>query len=331
MKTSELLKELSSVDAPSGVEDPIMDKIESLIGGGRRTRLGGLVHEIPGEHKGKVGVFAHADEIALMVSKDAGNGFFYLETSGGVDPKIVVSRKVKVLTSDGVIRGVIGTLAPHITPPKDKGKPLNFERLVLDATMSDWKKVKVGDRVVLDVKPCDVGKFVCGKALDNRSGCAVLIKVKEFLNKMKHGNDVYLVFSTTEEIGGPGAQSVAYELNLDWAIVVDVTFGDEKIEGYVDIKLGEGPAIGVGPSVSRELFEKAKEVAEKNGVKYQIEPLPGRSGTDTDTVQITRTGVKTLLISVPLKNMHTPVELVDPKDVEETARLIALLVSEMEV
>ncbi len=331
MKTSEVLKTLSSVDAPSGAEEPIMDRIEEILGGGRRTKLGGLIHLAEGEGKKRLGVFAHADEISLVVSKKIGDGFFYLETSGGVDPKIVVSQKVKILTSEGVVRGVVGTLAPHITPIEERGKPLDFEKLVLDATMSDWEKVEVGDRVVLDVEPCEIGEFVCGKALDNRAGCASLIKLKDYLERLRHSVDVYLVFSTREEVGGPGARSVAYELDLDWAVVVDVTFGDEKIDAYTKIKLGGGPALGVGPSVSKRLFDLAKEVAKKNGIDYQIEPLPMRSGTDADDVQITRTGVETLLVSIPLKNMHTPVELVDPKDVEETARLIAMLASELEV
>ncbi len=328
MKTDELLMELSRVDGPSGFEDEVIEKIENILGGGIRTKLGGLVYEVEGGDK-KLGVFAHVDEISLLVSKKGEDGFFYLEPSGGVDPKVVVSKKVKIFTRGGVLRGVIGNIAPHITPPSERGKPRDFDRLVLDATMSDWKKIEIGDRVVLDVEPFKMGDYVVGKALDNRAGCAVLIKLKEFLQRYRNLPTIYLVFSTREEIGGPGARSIAYELGLDWAIVVDVTFGDEKVEGMEAIKLGKGPAIGKGPSIDGELFEIAKDVAKRNGIEYQIEPLPGRSGTDTDDVQITGIGVRTLLVSVPLKNMHTPVEKVDPRDVEESARLIAEIASHL--
>ncbi len=330
MTTVELLKTLSSVDGPSGWEDLIIKKISEIVGGDERTKLGGLIHRIPGRGKGRVGIFAHVDEIGLMISKKAGNGFFYLETTGGVDPKLLPSAKAKVYTRDEVIRGVIGIVAPHLTPPNKKGKAQSFDEIVLDATMSDWEKIEIGDRVILDVEPLELGKLVAGKALDNRAGCVALIKTKEFLQKIKHDSDVFLIFSTMEEIGGPGALSISYQLELDWAIVVDVTL-TEKIEGFEQIKMGKGPAIGKGPFIDWEFHEKALEVAEKYGIKHQVEVIPARTGTDTESVRAARTGTRTLLISIPLKNMHTPVEIVDPRDVEETARLMAHLISEVEV
>ena len=332
MTTEKLLMELSSVDGPTGYEDAVAEKIREILGGGERTKLGGLIYKIEGSGKGRVGVFAHIDEIGMLVSKKAGNGFFYLDTIGGVDPKLLPSSKVKVLTKNGVVRGVIGIIAPHLTPPEKKGKVQEFDEIVLDATMSDWQSIEVGDRVVVDVKPSKLGELVTGKALDDRAGCVSLIKTKEFLEKLRYDWDVYLVFSTREEhgFGSPGASSIAYELDLDWAIVVDVTIA-EKVEGYEQMKIGEGPAIGIGPFIDKELHEKAVETAKRHGIKHQIEVLPMRTGTDNEGVRAARTGTRTLLISIPLKYMHTPVEVVDPKDVEETARIMAHLISEMEV
>ncbi len=323
-KTVDLLKKLSSVDAPSGWEDRAVEEIEKILKEGRRTKLGGLVHEAKGRgrFRKRVGVFAHVDEVSLVVSAEAGDGFFYIETVGGVDPKILPASKVKVYTRDGVVRGVIGITAPHITPPEKKGKVQGYDDLLLDVSMDDWRKVRVGDRVVLDVQPCELNGKVCGKALDDRAGCTALILAREFLKKLFSKNDVYFVFSSMEEVGGGGAKTVAHELKIDYAIVVDVTFA-EKIEGYQKIEIGKGPAIGIGPFIDRELAKRAMEIAEENGINHQIEALPMRTGTDADDVRRAWVGIKTLLLSIPLLHMHTPVEIVDPKDVEETARLIA--------
>ncbi len=331
MNVKEILKKLSESFGISGTESEIIEVIQDLLGGGRKTKLGGLIYKLPGdEGRKKIGVFAHVDEIGLVVTKSAGDGFFYLETIGGVDPKILPSSKVKIYTKDGIVRGVIGIIAPHLTPKEERGKVQDYDKLLLDATMSDWRKIKVGDRVVLDVELDELsGGYLTGKALDNRAGCTVLIGVKEFLEKLKYSPDVYLIFSTQEEIGGPGARTIAYELKLDYAIVIDVTFA-EKVPGYENIKLKNGPAVGVGPFISKDLVEKAFEVAKKYGIKHQLEALPLRTGTDTDAVRTTYTGVKTLLLSVPILHMHTPVEVLHPDDLKETARLISHFISEME-
>ena len=330
MKTAELLKKLSSVDGPSGWEDRVADEIEKILKDGFRTKPGGFVHLAKGRGRirKKVGIFAHVDEISLIVSREAGDGFFYLDTVGGVDPKVLPSSKVKVYTRDGVVRGVIGIKAPHITPPEKRGKVQDLDEILLDVSMSDWKKVRVGDRVVIDTQPCEMNGKVCGKALDDRAGCAALIKAREYLKKFFSKNDVYFVFSSMEEVGGDGAKTVAYELKLDYAIVVDVTFA-ERIEGFQRIEMGKGPAIGIGPFLDLEFHRRAVEIAKENGVKYQIEPLPMRTGTDADSIRRAWVGIKTLLVSIPLLHMHTPVEVVSVSDVEETARLIALVAAQI--
>ncbi|MGB4437542.1 MAG: M20/M25/M40 family metallo-hydrolase, partial [Acetomicrobium sp.] len=184
--------------------------------------------------------------------------------------------------------------------------------------------VSVGDICVIEGECAELGSKVSGKALDNRASCAALILAAQNLQAIKNRADVYFIFSSQEEIAGPGAVSVAYELGLDEAIVVDVTHGNEKIPQFPQIKISEGPALAVGPVINREFYKALSDVAKRNGVKVQLEPTPGRSGTDTDEVQITGSGIKTALVSIPLMYMHTPVEVADPRDIEETARLIAL-------
>ncbi|KAF2958501.1 peptidase M42 [Thermotoga sp. Ku-13t] len=333
MNTKELLVQLSNVDGPSGFETLALDVIEPMLqkfcDRTWRSDLGTLVGEKKGSGKKKVGIFAHADEIGFVVTKIEEDGFLRLETVGGVDPKVLLAQRVKIYTRRKIVSGIVGTLPPHLQKEEHRSRFPDYDRIFVDVSFDEAEsEVRVGDVCVFDVKAIEVNGKVSGKALDNRAGCASLLLAAEFLQKMKHENDVYFIFSSQEEIAGPGAPSIAYELGLDEAIIVDVTHANVKHSVYPVIKLGEGPAIGVGIPVDYEFYKRATQIAQKHGVKTQIEPIPGRSGTDTDQVQITNVGVKTLLISIPLMYMHTPVETVDPKDVEETARLLALIAAE---
>ena len=306
--------------------------MKSLANDVKKTRLGGLIARIKGPENLKIGIFAHVDEIGFVISKIEDGKFARLETIGGVDPKVVLASEVRIFTKDGPTRGVVGLLAPHLQKPEDRKKVLMYDEIFVDFSMGSLaKSVRVGDRVTLRGDPIELNGKIIGKALDNRAGCASLIKSMELLRKYKTRYDVYYIFSSQEEVGGPGAVTIAYELNLDYAIVVDVTHADDAPPFYEKISLGGGPTIGFGPSVDKNFWRKIVDIAKRNGIKYQKEPLPGRSGTDTDEIQITGTGVRTALISIPLKYMHTPVEVVDPFDVDETARLLTHIVVDLEV
>ncbi|HIP92443.1 MAG TPA: M42 family peptidase [Thermotoga sp.] len=336
LKTKDLLMELSKIDAPSGFEKEAIDFIEGKIKDSvnviKRTRLGGLIAGIESKGNLRIGIFAHVDEISFVISKIEKGNFARLETVGGVDPKVVLASEVKILTHDGIARGIIGFLAPHLQKPEDRKKVPMYDEIFVDFSVSSLaKSIKVGDRVVLKGDPIELNGKIVGKALDNRAGCVSLIKSIKLLEKYKIYSNVYYIFSTQEEVGGPGASTIAYELNLDYAIVVDVTHADDSLPFFEKISLGGGPVIGFGPSVDKNFWKKIMEIARKNGIKYQKEPLPGRSGTDTDEIQITGIGVKTALISIPLKYMHTPVEVVDPFDVDETARLLTHIVVDLGV
>jgi len=333
LNTKELLMQLSNLDGPSGFETLVLDVIEPILAKvcdrTWRNRVGTLVGEKKGSGKKKVGIFAHVDEIGFIVAKVEGGNFLRLETVGGVDPKVLLAQRVKVYTKKGIVSGIVGTLPPHLQKEEHRARFPDYDKIFVDVSCdSSADKVRVGDVCVFDVKAMEINGKVCGKALDNRASCVSILLAAESLQKLKHESDVCFIFSSQEEINGPGASSIAYELELDEAIVVDVTHANVKQGAFPTIKLGEGPALAVGPAIDPEFYKRAVEVAQRNGVKTQIEPIPARSGTDTDQVQITRIGVRTLLVSIPLMYMHTPVEVVDPKDVEETSRLLALIVAE---
>lgn len=329
LDVKELIKELSTLDGPSGYEEAVLKviekKIEPFVDKIWYNKVGTLIAEKKGIGKGRLGIFAHADEVGHVVTKVEEGLFARLEMIGGVDPKIMFAQRVKIYTKKGIVKGIVGVLPPHLQKEEHRNKVPNFDKIFVDLSCSELGKyVSVGDICVIDMKPLELKDKLCGKAMDNRVGCASLILAAELLQNIRNYQDTYFIFSGQEEVAGPGAVSIAYELKLDKAIVVDVTHGDVKVPQFVQIKLSEGPAVCVGPSIDKEFQSKLFEIAQKNNVRTQIEPAPGRSGTDTDEIQLTGSGVRTTLISIPLMYMHTPVEVVDPKDVQETARLLAL-------
>jgi len=329
LDTVSLLKCLSGADSPSGYEDEVLkvveENIKPYVDLVKKHKMNTLIAAKRGQNGKKLGIFAHADEIGFVVAKLEERGFARLEPIGGVDPKVVLSQRIKIFTNQGIATGVVGFLPPHLQKEDQKDKVPDYNDIYVDVSCSPLcEAVSVGDICVIEGRCASLGDKLSGKALDNRASCAALILAARELETIKNRSDVYFIFSSQEEIAGPGAVYVAYELGLDGAIVVDVTHGNEHVPQMPQIKISEGPALAVGPVVNREFYKALCDVAKRHGVRTQIEPTPGRSHTDTDEVQITRSGIKTALVSIPLMYMHTPVELVDPRDVEETARLLSL-------
>ncbi len=327
LKTNELLLRLTSIPGPSGYEDEVLKEIEQImkpfVDECFRTPMGSLVCVKKGTGP-KIGFFAHADQIAFVVTKIYEDGFLRLSGVGGWDPKTVISQKVWVHTKNGRLRGVVGFMPPHLQTTEESKKVPDYDHLFVDVTMNpNWKNISIGDLVTLDVEGFEKNGTIFAPALDNRASCVAIIKAAELLSKIKTDAEVYYVFSTQEEIGGPGARSGAYISEIEYGIVIDVTHGDEDIPGYPRIKMGEGPAVAVGPVTNRRFVEHINKISGKYNIKVQVEPIAGRSGTDTDEVQLTRIGVKTALISIPLKYMHNPYEKIIVKDVEDTAKLLA--------
>jgi endoglucanase len=168
------------------------------------------------------------------------------------------------------------------------------------------------------------GKFLTAKALDNRASVAALTVCLDALQTRTHAWDVVAVATVQEEVGLRGGSTSAYHVQPDLAIVVDVTFGigDGVSEGD-GYKLGNGPALGIGPNIHTRLFHRLRDTARGIEMDHHVEPLPRDSGTDAAAVQVSREGIPTALISIPIRNMHTPVEIVSLEDVERAGRLMA--------
>lgn len=337
LNTSELLMKLSAIPGPSGYEDEVMEYIKSIMVKYSdeifRTPMGSLVCVKKGHEPNspKIGFFAHADQIAFTVVKIYDEGFLRIAGVGGWDPKAVISQKVIIHTKKRKMRGIVGFMPPHLQTTEESKKVPDYDHLFIDVTMNqDWRDIQIGDLVTIDTSGFEKNGFVYSQALDNRASCTAIIKAAELITKMKVNAEVYYIFSTQEEIGGPGAKSAAYFSQIEYGVVVDVTHGDEDIPGFPKIRINEGPAIALGPVTNREFVEHIRKTAGKYNIKTQLEPIPGRSGTDTDEVQLTRIGVKTALVSIPLKYMHNPYEKIAVSDVEETAKLFAFTALELE-
>lgn len=333
MELIEILKRLSSLDGPSGYEREVIKYIKEEVEKFPNTksqidRLGNLIVRKEGTRK-KIALFAHSDEIGFVLTKKEYGNYWRFSPIGGVDPKATISQRLRIHTRDGSIAtGVVGMLEPHLQTEEMREKVPSFDYLFLDI-VEGQDKVNIGDLAVFSSEPFSLSdRYFTGKALDNRASCATLLYTLEFLTTFLTKADIYFVFNIREEDGSPGAKTVAYKLKPDLAIILDVTHGDVQVPSSPKIETGKGPVLDIGPVINSEYFEKLKKLAEKISVTYQIEPTGGVSYTDTDIIQITKGGIPTILVSLPLRYMHTPYEVINTRDIEETARLLSHFIAQ---
>jgi len=327
MELKDFLKLIAAEYGPGGYEQRVVELIKKHISEYTDSvevdKSGSLIAFKKGNGKEKILLEAHVDEIGLVVSRVVNQDYVRIHMVGGVDFKVLPGQRLKIFGRNGKIyRGVVGMLAPHLQKSSDRGRVIEYDELFVDVSMNA-EKPKVGDMAVFDVIPIELDNgLISSKALDNRSSCAVIFETFKFLAKIKHACDVYALFSVKEETGGIGATVGGYKIEPDIAIILDVTHADVKDSISPDIKLGKGPALGMGPTVDKEVFNSLKKIAEENKINYQIEPIPSRSYTDADNIQLLKKGIKTALVSIPLRYMHTPVEIVSMNDLKETVRLL---------
>ena len=187
------------------------------------------------------------------------------------------------------------------------------------------KYVSLGDRVLIENKAERLaGSRVTSKAIDDRSGCTAILKTLELLNCQQTAYNIAVCFSTQEEVGERGAKTAAFDISADYAIVVDVSFAKTHYESEEECGImGKGAMIGIAPSLSREMSDGFISLAEEKGIPYQLEVMSGKTGTNADAIGVSGSGTKAVTISIPEKHMHTPVEIVDINDIDNTALLIA--------
>lgn len=283
--------------------------------------------------KYKVVIEGHADEISWYVNYITDNGLIYVIRNGGSDHQIAPSKIVNVHTKNGIVKGVFGWPAIH-TRDKAKEETPKVENITIDVGAKDKAEVeKMGIHVGCVITYPDTfhilnnDKFVC-RALDNRIGGFMIAQVARLLheNKKKLPFGLYITNSVQEEIGLRGAEMIAERIKPNVAIVTDVTHDtttpmiDKKKEGHLE--LGLGPVVAYAPAVQQKLRDLITETAEAKKIPFQRSACSRATGTDTDAFAYSGMGVASALISLPLRYMHTTVEMVHRDDVENVIKLI---------
>jgi putative aminopeptidase FrvX len=280
----------------------------------------------------KVVIEAHADEISWFVNYITKEGYIYVVRNGGSDHQIAPSMRVNLHTKNGPIKGVFGWPAIHVR--KDKEEPPTLKNICLDVGASSDKEVEemgihVGTVATFEDELIELNnRYFVGRALDNRAGGFMIAEVARRIaeNKKKLPFGLYVVNSVQEEIGLRGAEMMAHRIKPDLAIVTDVTHDtqspmyDKKTSG--DTTAGKGPAITYGPAVQNNVRDMIIDVAQKKKIPFQRLAASRSTGTDTDAFAYSDKGVASALISLPLKYMHTTVEMVHKEDVENVIKLI---------
>jgi endoglucanase len=277
---------------------------------------------------------AHADEIAMSVNYIDDNGFIYVRRMGGVDAAITKAQRVVVHAKNGPVKGVVGNVAPHLTSRDGDAKLPKIHEIFIDigvSKRSDAEKLlRVGDPITL-ADEFDIlrGDLAVARAFDNRIGTFAVAEALRLLtdSKEKLKAEVCAVSNVQEEVGLLGARQIAYSLNPDIALVVDVTHATDyptvNKAQHGDIKIGRGPTVTHGGCNHPEVVARVEAVAKAKKIPLQHEAMSAASGTDTDVIFWTRGGIASALISLPNRYMHSPVEVVSLKDLEQIPQLLA--------
>lgn len=293
--------------------------------------FGNVIANIGKRKEGKPHIMldAHIDEIGFIVTYITDEGFLKISNCGGIDRRLLLAQQVEVLCSDGQsVSGVITSTPPHLETDDKKAPELSDVFVDIGMSKENAQKfISLGDRVIISNTPCTLlGDRVTSKCIDDRAGVVTLLCVIYLLkNELNSLNcSLSVVFSAQEETGERGAETAAYKVNPDMAIAVDVSFA--KVKGDTNDSCGEmgkGSMIGVSSSLSKDMSNSFIKIAKDRKIPYQIEVMGGTTGTNADVIGVTRSGVKTVTVSIPLKYMHTPVEVISISDIESSAELIA--------
>jgi endoglucanase len=335
------LKTLTETHAPSGHEALIRDVIREawrgLTDAQEQDRLGSLIGikraTQPTNPPRKILLAAHMDEIGLMVARVV-DGFIFVHRISGIDNRIMPAQAV-IVHGRRPLPGVVATMPPHLLTPAMRQKYAPMEELIIDVGLPAAEVealVGIGDLITPDAPLLELnGNKVAGKAMDDRACVAAVTAALHTLQGLRHRWDVYAAATVQEETGLLGAKTAAYYVKPDIAIALDVTFAPQPgIDAADASDFNGGPAIGVGPNFHPKLVEKLRETAKRYEIKTQDDFLPGASGTDAWAIQVALQGVPTALLSIPVRNMHSPVETVDLRDIERTGRLLANFIADLD-
>ncbi len=338
----QFLGNMMAAPSPSGFEQPVQrvvrERVAKFADEVRGDLHGNLIAAVNPTGSPRVMLAGHCDQVGLMVQHITDDGYLNFATVGGVDAIILAGQRVWVHNREaGAVRGVIGRKPVHLMSPEEReGAKVKLESLFIDIGAKDKKAAKklvqVGDAVTyqLGMEELD-GDLVMGAGFDDKVGVFVVMEVLRLLKKRKISCAVYGVSTVQEELGLRGAQTSAYSIDPLVGIAIDVTHATDyagvDAARCGEIKMGEGPTIARGPNINPIVGDMLIDAAKGAKIPYQAEPCPRGTGTDANAIQISRSGVAAGLVSIPNRYMHTPVEIVSVKDLENAAKLIAEMVA----
>jgi tetrahedral aminopeptidase len=332
------LKEMISLPGLSGYEDPVRDLIATqwrpLVDELSVSKLGSLHGILRGsapEPRPRILLAAHMDAIGMMATRITSEGLIYFTEIGGVDPRILPSTPVTV-HGRSPLPGIIAQPPDRLLPPAARGNPVEMQHLFVDTGLPGGQvlqTVRVGDLISFATEPMELpGELIAGHTLDNRASVAAVTACLEELSKIDHAWDVYAVATTQEEETLAGGFTSPFEIRPAIAVAIDVTFAKGPgVHDYRGKSLGKGVALGWGPNTHPFIFEAFKTLADRIDLPYEIEVYPRYSGTDAMGMQIVAEGIPSMVLSIPLRYMHTPVEVISLKDVQRAGRLLAQFVA----
>ncbi len=340
-ETPALLDKLLRTGAPSGHEGPAAAiwREEAEFATLSVDGLGSSIARV-GDAAPLLAVVGHIDEIGLVVTHIDEKGFLWFAPIGGWDPQILVGQRVEIRGRESLVPGVVGRKPIHLLEAEQRKKVVELKGLHIDVGAVDREEaaamVRVGDPVVVAAEPIRLaGDRLVSRALDNRLGAYIALEALRRCNERGSLSGSFAAIAAVqEEIGLFGARTSAFEVRPDLAVAVDVTHAtdapgvDEKEVG--SHPLGSGPAIGRGSTLSPKVFDLLVETAEAAGIEHTVSASGRATSTDADAIQISRAGIPTGLVSIPLRYMHSPVELVDLGDLEATVELLAAFAARLE-
>lgn len=320
--------DLCEINSVSGKEDEIVDflteKLKKYSNNIKTTALKSVIAKIntsiKNSSKMTIALEAHIDSIGLIVTKITKEGYLKIANCGGMDPYALTSQEVVVLGNKNY-PGFI------FTKKNDNKEKITIKDLFIDVNLTEKSaknNIKKGDYVVFKHKPTKLqNNRLSVRFLDNRISVAAILLVLERLKQKKLNCEIIVFFSSLEETTQAGVKTAAFSNKPDIAIAVDVSFAESLNFKEAGIgKMGDGPLIGISPVLDRNLSNKLIEIAKNNKIPHQIEPMSGLTRTNADEIATIKDGIKTMLCSIPIKNMHTPTEIVEIEDVVNTTTLI---------
>jgi endoglucanase len=341
----QFFKELVEAPSPSGFEQPaqrvirtaLADTVDEL----RTDVMGNVIARIKGpDGAPRLMLAGHCDEVGFMIKYIDEQGYLFFAPIGGVDAHLVPGQRVTVHTAGGPLPGVVGKRPIHQIEAKDRDKVMPFKNQFIDVGCTDRAAasalVSIGDPVTFSVGVERLqGTRLTSRALDDKMGAFIVAQVLREVRRQNNLTvDLYGVSTVQEEIGLRGGTTSAYGVQPDIGIAVEVGFAsdypdaDHKDSG--EIRLGKGPVIARGPNINPVLFELLMATAKELDIPCQVMGIPRASGTDANVMQLARGGVATALVSIPLRYMHTPVEVLDWSDLEGAVKLLSALCSRVD-